>query len=556
MNQQQTEQRVVGVREIRTVTNSKRGKYIEGHAAVFYQYADIGGQFYEVIEPTAFNGCDLSDVALFINHNHKDIPLARTISGTLKVAVDDIGLAFSANLDVENNPNARELYSSIERGDIRGMSFSFYVDEDEWRDVNSEMPLRRIHKIKKVLEVSCATYPAYNATDVDVARAKDTLARAKKMTAESAAELHQLKLKITETGKSTTTEKETSKSMAPKATSTERTGYDWLAADKEFRDKSGVAKAVESPYNIFGDQRAIKVTNAPSSIVLPTISSKIVIPTFETPCTLVDAVRHLTLNGGDTFNQPYITSLAEGADYTDEGAPAIESDTFFGYAEIRRIKVTSYAELSEELEKLPAANYANVVFESVGTAIRKFLNREILFGEGSDEQKSHITGIFSERATAIDPDTDITISQISDTTLDTILEHYSGSEDISIGQSVLILSKADLIAFAKVRTSANQKFYDIKFDSDTSGTISGVRFILNSTCKSVSLSPAAGGAQSGEYIMAFGNPQNYELVEFNPLTVERSDSWHFRRDLTCYRGECYAGGNVIRRNGFLRIRRK
>ena len=110
----QIEQRTFRAKELRTAAD----KVIEGHAVVFNQQADIGEQFYEVIEPVALNGCDLSDVALFINHNQGGLPLARTISGTLKLTVDDIGLAFSASLDIENNRTARELYSSIERGDI------------------------------------------------------------------------------------------------------------------------------------------------------------------------------------------------------------------------------------------------------------------------------------------------------------------------------------------------------------------------------------------------------------------------------------------------------
>ena len=98
-------------------------KFIEGHAAVFDVKTNIGGDFIEVIERGAFDGCDLSDVTLFVNHDASKIPLARTTSGTLTLSVDDVGLAIRAKLDVENNPDAKTLYSAVERGDLSGMSF-------------------------------------------------------------------------------------------------------------------------------------------------------------------------------------------------------------------------------------------------------------------------------------------------------------------------------------------------------------------------------------------------------------------------------------------------
>ena len=57
---------------------------------------------------------------------------------TLKV--DDVGLAIRAKLDVENNPDAKALYSAVEREDISGMSFAFSVDAEEWQDLKSDMP--------------------------------------------------------------------------------------------------------------------------------------------------------------------------------------------------------------------------------------------------------------------------------------------------------------------------------------------------------------------------------------------------------------------------------
>lgn len=158
-------------------------KVIEGHAAVFDVKTAIGDWFYEVIDRGAFDDCDFTDVALFINHDWGQVPLARSRrnngNSTMTLSVDDVGLKIRAKIDVENNPDAKTLYSAVERGDLTGMSFAFRVDSEEWQDLESEMPTRRIKKISRVFEVSACTYPAYEDTDIH-ARDKSTLENAKR----------------------------------------------------------------------------------------------------------------------------------------------------------------------------------------------------------------------------------------------------------------------------------------------------------------------------------------------------------------------------------------
>ncbi|MFS1511880.1 HK97 family phage prohead protease [Chengkuizengella sp. SCS-71B] len=155
---------------------------IEGHAAVYDQKTNIGGWFNEVIEKGAFDGTDFDDVLFSTNHDLRKIPLARSrrnnSNSTMQLSVDDQGLFMRANLDTENNADAKSLYSSVERGDLDGMSFIFYVQEEKWEDLDSDMPTRRIQKIKKVIEVSAVTFPAYSGTDIH-ARDKEALDNAK-----------------------------------------------------------------------------------------------------------------------------------------------------------------------------------------------------------------------------------------------------------------------------------------------------------------------------------------------------------------------------------------
>ena len=316
------------------------------------------------------------------------------------------------------------------------------------------------------------------------------------------------------------------------------------------------------PYDCRGRElRAITVTptglGAIPTIVVPSMSSTTIEKNFPVVSSLVDAVAHLSLHGGEAFRQPFVVDIDEGG-YTGEGENATIAETHFEFASIGRTKITAYAELSHELQKLPSAPYAQVVFENILTSMRKLLTREIMLGPGiGADQRSRITGIFSDKATAIDPATDIEIAQITDTTLDEILLQYGGDEDVGDNSAAtLILSKLDLLAFSRVRTSTRSKFYEIEFKGGNGGTISGVPFIINSACKPLSVSQDKGGAASGEYSMAYGHLSGYQLVEFTPLTVERSDDFKFRQGMSCFRGEAFVGGNVVRKNAFLRIRAK
>lgn len=147
------------------------GHTIEGYAIVYEQEVSIGGWFNEVVKRGALDGADLTDVPLFIHHNSDEIPLARSRrnnnNSTLKLTPDDKGLHFRAELDVDNNVDAKALYSAIQRGDITGMSYSFRVKEEKWLNMDTPTPTRKIYKFKKIGEISALWSPAYEGTSIE-----------------------------------------------------------------------------------------------------------------------------------------------------------------------------------------------------------------------------------------------------------------------------------------------------------------------------------------------------------------------------------------------------
>lgn len=178
---------------------------IRGHGAVFEQKVSIGGYFYETIERGAFDGCDLSDVMLYINHGTQTIPLARSrgSSPTMKLAVDNKGLCVEASLDIENNNEARAVYSSLKRGDLDGMSFAFKIKEQRWENLDTKTPTRVITKFAKVYEVSIVDRPAYSSAEVSARSiyttgAEDELKEARSTITNNSnlLELEKLKIKI------------------------------------------------------------------------------------------------------------------------------------------------------------------------------------------------------------------------------------------------------------------------------------------------------------------------------------------------------------------------
>ena len=61
----------------------------------------------------------------------------------MQLVVDPQGLQIFAQLDTENNAEARALWSAVNRGDISGMSFMFSIDGESWEDLESDHPRYR-----------------------------------------------------------------------------------------------------------------------------------------------------------------------------------------------------------------------------------------------------------------------------------------------------------------------------------------------------------------------------------------------------------------------------
>jgi len=140
---------------------------IEGHAAVFDSWSETLGGFFpfkEKVRAGAFSkSIGKDDIRALFNHDANHV-LGRNRAGTLELAEDEKGLL--VRIYPPDTQWARDLQTSIGRGDITQMSFGFTVEKDEW---NSEegVDTRELVEVK-LFDVSPVTFPAYTATDVGV----------------------------------------------------------------------------------------------------------------------------------------------------------------------------------------------------------------------------------------------------------------------------------------------------------------------------------------------------------------------------------------------------
>lgn len=287
------------------------------------------------------------------------------------------------------------------------------------------------------------------------------------------------------------------------------------------------------------------ITVGSSKIVVPKHTGDTINGTFNDVSSLIDRVQHKLLPGGESFEQPYVEEYVTEADYTDTiGGQYNQVETRTNYASITKTKVTAYQEEPEEVEKLSDADYSGLIEDGTTRALRKKLTKEILIGNGGS---GRLVGIFSDKATAIDPTTDLEIATIDEKTLDNIIFEFGGDEDVE-DESVLILSKNTLKKFAMCRLADGKKAYEVKTKGNT-GTIDEVPFIINSACKSLDT------AAPGEYLMAYGPLSNYMLAIFSDADIQKSSDYKFKEGMIAHRGSIFTGGNVVAKNGFLRVKK-
>lgn len=175
-------------------------KIVTGYASVFdhpytlYQDDDVVIQ--EQVDSRAFENADLTDV--IFQYNHEGRVFARTKNNTLKLAVDEEGLAIEA--DLGGTEIGQELYEEIRGGYTTQMSYGYTVNGADWTESKLEdgrtLELRTINSINKVFDVSAVSIPANDATTISVRNLSNGVIEEIKAERLKALELERRKLQL------------------------------------------------------------------------------------------------------------------------------------------------------------------------------------------------------------------------------------------------------------------------------------------------------------------------------------------------------------------------
>lgn len=150
--------------EVRAAGDGNRK--IAGYVTKFDALSQVIYDFRERFAVGCFDAClaENPDILGLYNHSMDNV-LARTSSGTMRVHVDETGLAYE--MDPAPTTLGKDLLILLERGDVRGSSIGFYCLEDAW-DLGPDGMLIRTIVRAAVFDISVVTDPAYLTSDASL----------------------------------------------------------------------------------------------------------------------------------------------------------------------------------------------------------------------------------------------------------------------------------------------------------------------------------------------------------------------------------------------------
>ena len=144
-----------------------------GYASVTdspYTVEDWLGEYTETVARGAFARTLAQGADVPLKLNHSGITLARTKSGTMRLAEDSVGLHVQADLD-PSSPEVQTLRSAMQRGDVDEMSFAFRVTGQTWSPDYTERSITEVDLNKG--DVSVVNFGANPATNGATLRGLD-----------------------------------------------------------------------------------------------------------------------------------------------------------------------------------------------------------------------------------------------------------------------------------------------------------------------------------------------------------------------------------------------
>lgn len=197
---------------------------------------------------------------------------------------------------------------------------------------------------------------------------------------------------------------------------------------------------------------------------------------------IIDMVKIVDCSGMGANKVAYVAADMAAAAAQTEGSAVTATDPTFGYVEIKPTSIRTMAQISEQVKAQTPLLYREKVVEQAMLALRKKAAALVTTALKSS------TLVHSETATLDASKKGV----INEKTLRNLALAYGGDESI-VGEAVLFLNKADLIAFGDVRgTNEKKEVYEITPDAanPNTGTIKDggliVKYCINSNLTALS----------------------------------------------------------------------
>lgn len=251
---------------------------------------------------------------------------------------------------------------------------------------------------------------------------------------------------------------------------------------------------------------------------------------------IVDMVKVVDAsNMGGGYKIAYQITNGDAAAHT-EGGDIADGTPTFGLLTVTAVDKALVSYISNKVRRQSPLTYEQKVRESAMTALRKEASKAIV-----------------EALAASDITEAVEVAAIDATTLRKIALSLGGDEAV-VGSAVLLLNKADLIAFGDARgTNEKKAVYEIIPDAanPNTGIIKdgglSVRYVINNNCT------AFAAASAGGKTMFYGNPQAIELAMFGDYEVATSEDYKFGQDMLTVRGTVSMGAAMGVHKGFVAV---
>lgn len=304
--------------------------------------------------------------------------------------------------------------------------------------------------------------------------------------------------------------------------------------------KTDDSAEAEKRAKAFSESGKMTMTNKEARAVLVS-SGLIATPTevggivekHNTVSSIVDMVKITNAAGMGAYKVAYEDADAIAASQIEGGAYN-SSDPTFGFVTIQPETAAVLSYISKQVQKQSPLDYEGKVKASALIALRK-----------------KAAAIITTKLLASSLNAALPVAAIGADTLRKIALSYGGDENV-VGNAVLFLNKADLIAFGDVRgTNEKKAVYEITPDANNpnTGIIKdgglSVKYCINSNAT------AHAEAGAGGKTMFYGNPQAFELALFSDYEVKVSEDFAFDKGLLAIRGDAELGGDVVQKHGFV-----